>query len=280
LGRLSIDTALGCLIGGALLGAAWQAWRLRLWLGPADDIRDLARHSWGLGKWDVLGGGVANVAAQIMPWTLAAWHGSMAAAQLQAVANLLGATHPVLFGLSNIVTPAVARSAASPRPGVKRTALLYASAGFVLLLPYFILLLAFPDHALAFVYGKTSQYIGVGVALRMFVVIYIGLYLLHMGQAFLNGLGRSRDVSFIGLIGLLAQLVIVMPLAIRFGLTAACAGAVAAELIQCLAVLRSVRRADGSLAQPRSESGFGGIATQTLRSAAAGQIVPSGAARD
>ena len=49
-GSAGILGAFACLMGGATLGVAWQAWNLRLWLGSADRISLLAADAWRLGK--------------------------------------------------------------------------------------------------------------------------------------------------------------------------------------------------------------------------------------
>ena len=236
-GTLTVHDVFVNLTGGAMVGAIWLLLRTRLWRGSANDVRDLAADAWVIGRWDLIGGGVTSVTVQILPWTLAAWHGPATTAQLQAVANLLGATHPVLFGLSNLVTPAVAQSAALSE-SVRQTVSRYSFIGSVALIPYLALLFLFPRITLETVYGGGSQYVGTIAALRWFVVIYLFLFLLNTVQAALNGLRRSRDVSFISFAGLILHTAITAPLAIKYGLVEACAGNCIAQIIHSVIGLK------------------------------------------
>jgi O-antigen/teichoic acid export membrane protein len=188
-----------------------------------------------------------------MPWSLAAWHGVDATAQLQSVASLLGVTHPVIFGLGNLVTPAVAEAAESKRAHAGAVGLRYGLIGSLVLIPYLAALLLMPRITLATMYGSASPYLAQTAALRWFAVTYAFIYVLQTAQAVLNGLGRSRDVSTISLIGLILEVVIVLPLAIKGGLLASCAGMCAAHLIYTIVALRFLRRAT-VLAQNRQGS--------------------------
>lgn len=243
---LSIHNAFVSLTGGAILGICWLLWRTRLWRGSPDEIRVLAGDAWSIGRWDLVGGGVSNVSVQLLPWSLAAWHGPATTAELQAVSNLLGATHPVIFGLSNLVTPAVAKAAAF-NENVRDTVWRYSLIGTIALLPYLALLFVLPRLFLETVYGSGSQYTGTIAALRWFVVIYAFLYLQNTFQASLNGLRRSRDVSFVSFAGLILQAAIGVPLAIKYGLVAACAGTCVAQVIHSCIGLQVLHRAT----QPR-----------------------------
>jgi Na+-driven multidrug efflux pump len=171
-----------------------------------------------------MGGAISSVTAQVMPWSLAAWYGTVEAARLQAVANLLGATHPVIFGLGNLITPAVARAAAVC-VSTRLVAVRYAGLGFVVLFPYFLVLLLCPDLVLSAVYGPSSPYAVQTSPLRWFVAIYAMVYIASASKAALSGLGRSPQVSIVSSVSLGLQLAVVLPLAFRGGLPAACLGA-------------------------------------------------------
>lgn len=241
-GNLTIHDAFVSLTAGAILGSCWLLWRTRVWRSSPDEIGILAADAWSIGRWNLVSGGIANVCVQILPWSLAAWHGPATTAQLQAVANLLGATHPVIFGLSNLVTPAVAQVAAF-NDNVRYTVSRYTLIGAAALVPYLALLFFFPRTTLEIVYGSESQYTGAIAALRWFVVIYVFLYLLNIFNASLNGLRRSREVTFINSAGLVLQAVIGIPLAVKYGLVAACAGTCAAQILTSCVGLQVLHRA-------------------------------------
>ena len=239
---LTIHNALLSLTAGAILGSCWLLWRTSVWRSSPRDIGILAADAWSIGRWNFVSGGILNVSVQILPWSLAAWHGPATTAQLQAVANLLGATHPVIFGLSNLVTPAVAQAAAF-NENVRHTVARYTLIGTAALVPFLALLFLFPRTTLETVYGSGSEYTGMIAALRWFVVIYVFLFLMNIFHASLNGLRRSREVSFINSAGLVLQAVIGIPLAVKYGLVAACAGTCAAQIMTSCVGLQVLHRA-------------------------------------
>jgi O-antigen/teichoic acid export membrane protein len=252
LGHAGIPGAFGCLAGGAILGVVWQLWRLRLWVGSADRVRLLAHDAWRLGRWDFLGGSISNFSSQLMPWALAGWHGVDETGRLQAVASLLGATHPVIFGLGNLVSPAVAEAAESSRAHARAVGVRYGLIGSLVLIPYLAVLLLLPGTTLMAVYGRSSPYASQTAPLRWFVITYVFVYVLQTAQAILNGLGRSRDVSFISFAGLSLQAVIVLPLAIKGGLLASCIGLCVSHVIHTIVALRFLNRA--SVPSPAAEN--------------------------
>ena len=111
----------------------------------------------------------------------------------------------MIFGLSNLVTPAVAEAAESSQATARAVGLRYGLIGSVVLIPYLAVLLLMPRTVLAAVYGSASPYVGQAAPLRWFVVTYVFVYTLQTAQAILNGLGRSRDVSIISFTGLVLQ---------------------------------------------------------------------------
>jgi O-antigen/teichoic acid export membrane protein len=236
-------SALACIAGGALIGSVWQSARLSLHRGRAVYAGVLKQDAWRLGRWDLLAGSISSVSSQIMSWSLAAWHGTSVTAQMQAVANLLGATHPVMFGLGNLITPAVAQHSREGGREVRLAALRYAVLGFLALVPYFGFLFLFPGAALRLLYGSSSPYATETAPLQWYVAIYAMVYLQMAAKAALNGLGKSREVSIVSGASLLLQLVIVLPLARTSGLLAACAGSVLGNAVDAVLGIRFFTRA-------------------------------------
>jgi hypothetical protein len=71
------------------------------------------QQGWKLGRWLLLNNFLSVMNLQLVSWVTAATHGIEQAAQLQAISNILGVTHPVLMGLSSLIVPATARVRAS-----------------------------------------------------------------------------------------------------------------------------------------------------------------------
>jgi O-antigen/teichoic acid export membrane protein len=180
---------------------------------------------------------------QAFPWTLAYFNGLEAAAQLQAVTNVLGATHPVLFSMSNLIIFAVARARANHGLGAAwRTGSVYSAPAGLLLVPYFTVLLLWPSAVLELFYGANSPYAGLEAMLRIFVVVYSFRYVMYALSAVLRGLEAGRAVFLGELAGAVAALVLGLPLASR-GALAAAGGVAISAATQSIATAYLLRRA-------------------------------------
>jgi O-antigen/teichoic acid export membrane protein len=154
--------------------------------------------------------------------------------------------------LGNLVSPAVAEAAESSRAHARAVGVRYGLIGSLVLIPYLAVLLLLPGTTLMAVYGRSSPYASQTAPLRWFVITYVFVYVLQTAQAILNGLGRSRDVSFISFAGLSLQAVIVLPLAIKGGLLASCIGLCVSHVIHTIVALRFLNRA--SVPSPAAEN--------------------------
>ena len=80
---------------------------------------------------------------------LSLFHGPEGAAAYQAVLNLLGICHPVIFSIGNLIVPSVGRARAADGAAIAlRAAGRIAVQGAVVLLPFMLLLALFPGSAL------------------------------------------------------------------------------------------------------------------------------------
>ncbi len=91
-------------------GAGVQMIQLRIRFRMPPALGPLAKKYWDLGRWLILNNLVSLVSFQAVPWTLAASFGLGEAAKLLAMGNLLGVTHPAVFGIGNLIVPAAARA--------------------------------------------------------------------------------------------------------------------------------------------------------------------------
>lgn len=239
--------ALGSIVVAAAIASVVQACQLRL-APAAPAVRACAAEFWKFGRWDLMSALMTNVSSQAMQVTLAITHGTVEVARLQAVATILGATHPVLFGLGNVITPAVARAATrQANPGW--AGIRYALAGTAVLIPYLSVLALLPQAVLASVYGADSDYAKQTTLLRWFVAIYALLHIVHATEGILKGLGRSREMTGITLAGLVLNAAIVMPSSALAGASGGAAACVFAYVVQVAMAVRLLRigRADGEL---------------------------------
>jgi O-antigen/teichoic acid export membrane protein len=185
-------------------------------------LREWARSFWATGYWILGANLVTNFSIQAVPWALFLFRGPAETAGFQAISNLLGASHPVMLSLGNIVVPAAAR--ARVKDGflaARRVALRHTTQGGLLLLPYLAALLVFPGFLLTLFYGQGSQYVRLENALRLLTVFY-ALHYISLALRFLvNALEKNRMQFVVEFCGSLLLTVLLVPLVLWFGLVGA-----------------------------------------------------------
>jgi len=170
---------------------------------------------------------------QVFPWTVGLVRGPAEAGQYQAAANLLGATHPVLFGLGNLLVPAVAQARVCGGLSASwRVARWYGLLGAVLLVPYFGVLWVWPGEVLRLVYGTGSPYMALETEVRLFALAYATIYIGQLAGALLLGLEQSRASFWVTAACAAASVVAGMPLAAGYGVDGALAGLVVSRVVQ------------------------------------------------
>lgn len=202
----------------------------------AQSLMRIARDAWWLGRL-VLAGGVLNFfTVQFFSWMLFVSHGLEFSARLQALVLIMGVTHPIMFGISNILIPAVARSDINDGPHrALRVGLSYGGLGGIALLPFYLVVLALPDLVLRLFFGEGSPYLELNWALRVFTASYLLGYTAQILFGLLNGL-RRIPAGFISQgIGSLTSVLIGIPLILEWGVIGAVWAGVIANLAQVTA---------------------------------------------
>lgn len=225
---LNFAFALMALTSG--LALAVQLLQVRARLGGVALWR-LGLEYWDVGKWYLLNNLVNVVAVQAYPWAVASFCGLEEAAYFQAVANILGVTNPVLFGIGGLILPAVAKARHAGRGvEVRRIALCYTVQGAVLLFPYYFVLLCWPHEVLMTIYGGNSPYLGLKLPLQLSVLTYLFGYLAGMGMTTLNGIERGAQAFLAQLASVATVLALGLPLTAQVGLIGAVVGSACATL--------------------------------------------------
>lgn len=207
------------------------------------DVWRVAKDFWNIGRWMLLTNLVGIIMIQAVAWTLAFSHGTQEAAALYAVANILGATNPVLFSISNLIVPAVARTRLERGVrATRRVAWSYGAQGGALVFTYYLVLMLWPSAMLRSFYGPNSPYLGLEAALCLLALSYTLDYFTRVLEGLLYGLGENRSSFLIQLITTLAVLTISLPLAAWGGMTWALAGGFFSSSIRVAASLFFVRR--------------------------------------
>jgi len=231
--RLSVEAAFAAMALTSLVAGFIQ---LRQLGAPAFEtrvLRALAARSWELGRWLLLATLLSVFTIQVFPWTVGLMRGPAEAGQYQAAANLLGATHPVLFGLGNLLVPAVAQARACGGLSASwRVARWYGLLGAVLLVPYLGVLWVWPGEVLRLVYGTGSPYMALDTEVRLFALAYATIYIGQLAGALLLGLEQSRASFWVTAACAAASVVVGIPLAAGYGVDGALAGLVVSRVAQ------------------------------------------------
>jgi O-antigen/teichoic acid export membrane protein len=221
-GTLTVTKTFLVMAVTSAVAALVQVIQTRVSMPEWASLRDQVRKFWSLGRW-VLFANLANVlTVQAFPWSLAVFRGLQQAAAFQAVANLLGVSHPLIFGIGNLIVPASARAMA--KDGIaeaKRAALSYGSQGAFLLVPYLVVLFCFPQTVLALFYGASSPYVNFTSGLRIFVIVYALIYLAQVLSSFFNAIERGQLAFLAYLSGAVIALFPGFPLIARAGMAGA-----------------------------------------------------------
>lgn len=224
-GQLTLDSALITIALTSAMGGVIQALQIGLRTVDRAEMRRLVTRFWRLGSWMALGVLASFLWIQIFPWTLAFFHDTSEAAKFQAVINILGVSHPVMFGISNLIMPAAAGARLSGGVAeAQRVSARYALQGGALLVPFFLVLLIWPTTALSIFYGPDSPYAALVIPLRMLVITYIFMYAVQILGALLNGLERSSTVFLTQLVSILPAIAVGIPLSAQAGVAGACIG--------------------------------------------------------
>lgn len=224
-GRLSLSTALCAMEAGFALGAVAQARGLGIVLPSLTRLPEWIAECWRLGGWLLFTTLVNLGNMQILPWLLAYWHGLAAPAAMRALVNPVALCQPLMFAMGNLIIPVVAGAraqlpdAAAGRLGV-RTGIGLAAP----VVPYFLLLAAFPEPALRLFYGSGAPYLAEADGVRLVVLCYSTMLIAVVFEATLKGLERTRQVFAAQLVSVAATLLVGVPLTWAFGLMGALTG--------------------------------------------------------
>ncbi len=232
-GALSMQRVFLVVALTSALAALLQSWQVGWSVTPFRSVLATARKYWSSGKWALFAGMNESGVRQAFPWMLALLYSPAEAASFQAVMNIVGVSHPVMFGTSNLVIPAAAE-AKSQRGTVAafRTSSWYGALAGLLVLPFFTALFIWPRTALDLFYGKASPYVSLGFGIRLAAIAYLIYISSSFLSAYLYGVGRPKYVFAAGIGSTALALVPAAILTLRYGVLGAVAGFLIFALIR------------------------------------------------
>jgi O-antigen/teichoic acid export membrane protein len=227
-GHLTLQTALLVNAGSSAVAMIVQLLQVGMVPFHKRELPGALREAWRLGRWLLLSNAITIFVVPIIPWTLAFFQGAHEVAGYQALATVLGISHPVLFSIVNIIVPASAQARATGGlHAAREAAFQYAKQGACLLLPYYAFLLLFPQLALRTLYGPDSPYVSLTHPLQLFVLFYVLLYASQVLMALMNGTEKTSASFFSQVASAVVTVAIAVPFTAHSGLTGACWGRVA-----------------------------------------------------
>ncbi len=240
--ELKLTTVFLALGSTAVLGSFVQAWQIGVAKVPWSEIRPMALEFWRLGRWMLAANMTFLVSTLGIQWTLAWKHDFNTFGAYVALSNIVKLSHPLMFGIVAIITPAAARASVDGgRLVARHITVKYALQGLMILLPFYLVLVAVPSVAVNFVYGA-GKFPGLENEMRVYVIWYIVLYISSVLGAYLSGLERARHHFHSQLVHAFAAAAIALPLTIQYGLMGMLIGGVIAKTVLCLAFLWYLRR--------------------------------------
>ena len=253
--RVSVEIAFIVMALTSLLAALIQLGQLGAPALAGGELAALVVRYWRLGQWLVLATLLSVFLTQAFPWVLGLMHGADEVARYQAAANLVFATHPLIFGLGNLLVPAVAQAqAVGGWDASRRVVHSYGALGAVLMGPYLGLLWLWPAGVLRLVYGADSSYVGLATEVRLFALAYMILYVNQLVGSLLLGLEQSRASFWSNLVGAAASILAGIPLAASHGVGGALVGLSVSRLVQLGMLMTLLRRLRVTLDVQRSDT--------------------------
>ncbi len=245
-GHLSAQSTFIVIAATSGIAAVVQAIQLGLKSVNLSQVWHTVKDFWRLGSWLLWNSLVAIFFTYLaFSWTLAYFHGFKEAAALQAVLNILGASHPIIFGMRGLIVPAVARAnRESGKDAAQWVAFGYALQGGILLVPYYAVIMLWPRILLTTFYGQSSPYIHLETPLRLFAPAFIFFFLSVVLTSLLDGLEETRRAFWAQLVGGFAFLIIGLPLVAWGGVTGVSIGRNFYGLtlvVACLIILRRTK---------------------------------------
>jgi O-antigen/teichoic acid export membrane protein len=227
----------------SLLAALWQFWIVRISFAKSFSMGP-CRYAWQIGRF-ILAGNTLNMATlQVPSWALALIYGPLSVAGYQSLLNLVGVANPIMFSVSNLLIPAVARGSLRGQVEARRTMYHYGARYGLLLLPCFLILLVAPSWVMHLVYGAKSAYIPLAPLLRPFVAAFALQYLATVVGAYEGGMARPKTYMWVqiagtGVLGTLGILLIY-----AYGIQGAVTGMLLASATRFVAFALISRAAD------------------------------------
>jgi O-antigen/teichoic acid export membrane protein len=231
LGTLFVASAVSSGLGMAV---QWSSLR-PCW--PRDrKLISTALEYWGLGRWLLASAVLGTAMTQIYPWAISCFRGRQGVAIFQAMTNVVGITHPIMFSTTTLVISSVALALRDDKPGraTRKVAIRQGVYGAALIAPVLTVLITCPERTLVMIYGPANQYLFAAPLLRALAISYALLYIGNIGTALLEGESRPQLSLKVTGVAAVLGLVLVLPASAVYGVSGAIISGVAVHACRAL----------------------------------------------
>jgi O-antigen/teichoic acid export membrane protein len=243
-GALTLRTVFMVMVVTSFAGLLLQLACIRPSVNAYAPSAALARVALNDGRWVLPSNLLGSFIMQGLLWMLALVEHARGAADLQAVITIVGVANPVMFGLGNLLTPALARARRTLAIAEARHQFTSAfGLGGLLLLPYALLLWLLPGHVLALVYGASSPYADLTTPLRLLALAYLLVYMAHIVNSALFGLERLHAALIVQVAGSVTLIAAGGLLTFTWGVTGAALATLLVHFVRTVIGLVALRRA-------------------------------------
>jgi O-antigen/teichoic acid export membrane protein len=235
-GALSAVTAISAVAAAnATAGLLWL-WRVRGRLRTkARGLQSSAAYSWKLGRWLLVGQVALQVQGYGTYWLIASVGGPAATGLFAACLSIISLSNPVVFGVTNVLTPACIRAMRTDgRAGLIRQSARHA-IGIGLFMSAFLGVVFWGGEWLMELFYPRPEYRGQSVILTMLALAALAAAVGVPASMALASVERVRPVAFVMSMTAAATLLLVGGMSLAAGLWGAAVGVLIAECLGSLA---------------------------------------------
>lgn len=239
--RLEVIFAL--VAATSLVAAVWQFFLVRI-SGLRTVSKEHGIYAWKMGRFILAGNSLNMLTLQIPSWALALTASSLAVAGYQSILNLVGVANPIIFSVSSLLIPAIARDAPKGYKFARQTAVRYGLRYALLLIVPFAALFIAPHAVMSLAYGSASPYLPLAPLLRWFVVAFAIQYAATVVGAYEGGMSRPKTYMWVQITGTGVLLTLGIALIHRYSVAGAVLGMLIASMVRLITFLFFANAAD------------------------------------
>ena len=202
----------------SLVALAWQMWIVKCTSITRGQLKADLKESLHLGRYVAVANGINVFLLQIPAWALLRSSGADAVAAFQALSNVINASNPLLFGISNHLISVVARAAKTSLSAARSVVARDGTLTGIILLLYLLVIAAKPALLISVIYGHESKYLASASLLRILAMTFFAYFISTIVSAYEVGLGRTTSYMNSQTVALVVTCLVGIPIIYKWGL--------------------------------------------------------------